>query len=380
MPPLSLYIHLPWCVAKCPYCDFNSHRAGAAPPRARYIEALLKELADRAADVDGRCVETIFIGGGTPSLFTGAEIREILEGARAELTISADAEITMEANPGTVEWGQPAAYRTAGVNRLSLGAQSFDADALRRLGRIHGPAEIRAAFDEARAAGFANINLDVMFALPGQSLDEARSDLEQALALSPEHISYYQLALEPNTVFHSRPPAGLPGDDLAWDMQEQGLRLLATSGYERYEVSAFARAGRRCRHNLNYWAFGDYMAIGAGAHGKLTDQMAMPRRYRNPAHPAAYMDAMQSGAPGRGEETGPADRVFEFMLNALRLPEGFAEDCFEERTGLGWASVRDRMSALQRKGLMEKDGPRWRPSELGFRFLNDVQAAFLPPD
>ena len=338
------------------------------------------ELAGRGADVDGRRVETIFIGGGTPSLFTGAEVRKILEGVRAELTVAADAEITMEANPGTVERGQPAAYRAAGVNRLSLGAQSFNVDALRGLGRIHGPEEIRAAFEEARAAGFSNINLDLMFALPGQSLDEARGDVEQAIELSPEHMSYYQLALEPNTVFHSRPPAGLPDDDLAWDMQEQGFLMLANNGYERYEVSAFARAGRQCRHNLNYWTFGDYVAVGAGAHGKLTDRAGLPRRYRNPGHPVAYMDAMEGSAPGRGEETGPADRIFEFMLNALRLPDGFPEDCFEERTGLGWASVRDRVSALQRKGLMEKDGARWRPSELGFRFLNDVQAAFLPPD
>ncbi|MDH4109460.1 MAG: radical SAM family heme chaperone HemW [Gammaproteobacteria bacterium] len=378
-PPLSLYIHLPWCVAKCPYCDFNSHRAGDAPPRGRYVEALGRELSARAPAAAGRAIETVFIGGGTPSLFTGSEIRDILQAARSEFDLVPGAEITMEANPGTVERGQPAACREAGINRLSLGAQSFDPDALRRLGRIHGPAEIGSAFAEARAAGFTNINLDLMFALPGQTLAAARDDVERALALAPEHISYYQLTLEPNTVFHSRPPAELPDDELAWEIQEQGFQLLAKAGYERYEISAFARAGRACRHNLNYWTFGDYLAVGAGAHGKLTDTAGRVWRYQNPAHPVGYIESTATGTPASGAESAADERVFEFMLNALRLPGGFTEACFAERTGLGWGLVRDRADALRHKGLIEKVGLRWRPTELGLRFLNDLQAAFLPP-
>jgi len=378
LPPLSLYIHLPWCVAKCPYCDFNSHRAGDNPPRQRYVEAICAELSARAPDVSNRVVDTIFIGGGTPSLFTGGEIRAILDSARSTLEVASLAEVTMEANPGTVERGQPAACRDAGVNRLSLGAQSFDETALRRLGRIHGPGEIRAAFDEARAAGYTNINLDLMFALPGQTLESAARDIDQALELAPEHISYYQLTLEPNTVFHSRPPEDLPDDDLAWEIQEQGYERLAAAGYGRYEVSAFARPGYRCRHNLNYWTYGDYLAVGAGAHGKLTGPGGVVRRYRNPAHPAGYIEYAASAVPDAGDPSGDEDRVFEFMLNALRLPAGFTEAGFEERTGLPWELVRDRTSALVRKGLMEQDGSRWRPSELGLRFLNDLQAAFLP--
>ncbi|MDH4256076.1 MAG: radical SAM family heme chaperone HemW [Gammaproteobacteria bacterium] len=378
-PPLSLYIHLPWCVAKCPYCDFNSHRAGDAPPRGRYVEALGRELSARAPAAAGRAIETVFIGGGTPSLFTGSEIRDILQAARSEFDLVPGAEITMEANPGTVERGQPAACREAGINRLSLGAQSFDPDALRRLGRIHGPAEIGSAFAEARAAGFTNINLDLMFALPGQTLAAARDDVERALALAPEHISYYQLTLEPNTVFHSRPPAELPDDELAWEIQEQGFQLLAKACYERYEISAFARAGRACRHNLNYWTFGDYLAVGAGAHGKLTDTAGRVWRYQNPAHPVGYIESTATGTPASGAESAADERVFEFMLNALRLPGGFTEACFAERTGLGWGLVRDRADALRHKGLIEKVGLRWRPTELGLRFLNDLQAAFLPP-
>jgi len=378
LPPLSLYIHLPWCVAKCPYCDFNSHRAGDNPPRQRYVEAICAELSARAPGVSNRVVDTIFIGGGTPSLFTGGEIRAILDSARSTLEVASLAEVTMEANPGTVERGQPAACRDAGVNRLSLGAQSFDETALRRLGRIHGPGEIRAAFDEARAAGYTNINLDLMFALPGQTLESAARDIDQALELAPEHISYYQLTLEPNTVFHSRPPEDLPDDDLAWEIQEQGYERLAAAGYGRYEVSAFARPGYRCRHNLNYWTYGDYLAVGAGAHGKLTGPGGVVRRYRNPAHPAGYIEYAASAVPDAGDPSGDEDRVFEFMLNALRLPAGFTEAGFEERTGLPWELVRDRTSALVRKGLMEQDGSRWRPSELGLRFLNDLQAAFLP--
>lgn len=379
MPPLSLYVHLPWCVAKCPYCDFNSHRAGAAPPRARYLDALERDLESEAGRTGGRPIGTVFLGGGTPSLFSGAEIARLLGAIRRNLDVAADAEITMEANPGTVDRGEPEAFREAGITRLSLGAQSFDAGSLVRLGRIHGPDDVLAAFARARRAGFDNINLDLMFGLPSQDAAMAAADIEQAIRLGPEHISYYQLTLETNTVFHARPPADLPDEDETAAMQELALERLAAAGYERYEVSAFAREGFRCRHNLNYWEFGDYLAVGAGAHGKYTDQDGAVHRYRKPANPASYMDAALAGAgwpPARRLVAG--DLEFEYMLNVLRLPAGFTEAGFEERTGLDWACIEARIAEAGRTGLIRRDGARWRPTELGFRFLNELQARFLP--
>lgn len=384
-PPLALYLHLPWCVKKCPYCDFNSHTAGAKPPREPYVAALCRDIERQAPRGVGRPLLSIFIGGGTPSLFSGAEIGEILAAVRANFDLQDDIEITMEANPGTVERHNLAGYREAGVNRLSLGAQSFDARTLQALGRIHGPAEIDSAVNDARVAGFTNLNLDLMFALPGQDLAMAAADLDRALALAPTHLSLYQLTLEPNTVFYRQPPAGLPDDELAWDMQEQAFERLTRASFGRYEISAFASNDATCRHNLNYWTYGDYLAAGAGAHGKYTDASGQIWRYRKTAHPRAYIEeslaecAEDSFVGEALEPVSAANRVFEFMLNALRLPAGFTETRFEQRTGLSARVLRERLEELAGRGLLvAAAGGRWRPTDLGLRFLNDLQAAFLP--
>ena len=379
-PPLSLYIHLPWCVSKCPYCDFNSHKAGNAPPRRRYLEALNADLRAEARRVPGRTVDTVFLGGGTPSLFAPEEIQQVLARAYAEFNIADDAEVTMEANPGTVECGALAAYRSAGVNRLSIGAQSFDRDALIRLGRIHGPDEIFAAFAEAREADFDSINLDLMYGLPGQTLATAKKDLDTAVDLGPDHISYYQLTLEPNTVFHSRPPEDMPDEESAFAMQEASHARLGRAGYQRYEISAFAKPGHECRHNLNYWSFGDYLAIGAGAHGKITDASGSINRYQKAAHPMSYIGAAtNNGVDPALRELGDDDILFDYMLNALRLPAGFSIDSFEERTGLDYESIRERLEKCRDTGTLRMiDEKSWQPTELGLRFLNDLQAQFLP--
>lgn len=379
LPPLSLYVHLPWCVAKCPYCDFNSHKAGDAPPRQRYVQAIKADLAAEARHAHGRRVRTIFVGGGTPSLFSPAEIAEILDAAHRVFDVADDAEITMEANPGTVEYGSLSAYRTAGVNRLSLGAQSFSADSLRQLGRIHGPDEIIDAFAEATAAAFDSINIDLMYGLPGQTLAMALTDLRKALTLDPRHLSYYHLTLEPNTVFHQRPPQGLPDDDTAFEMQEACHAVLEAAGYTRYEISAFSKPGFACRHNLNYWLFGDYIAVGAGAHGKITDLQGAIRRYRKPAHPLAYMEGIVDTAASTPPPLNREDIVFEYMLNVLRLPQGFTTDAFEARTGIGSADLSDRLEMCREKGLLQQTGDEsWQPTDLGLRFLNDLQEQFLP--
>lgn len=378
-PPLSLYVHLPWCVRKCPYCDFNSHAAGARAPRARYLEALLLDMqveADRAA---GRPLMSIFLGGGTPSLFSPQEIGTLLEGVSEYFVLADGIEVTMEANPGTLECGAPKGYRQAGVNRLSIGAQSFRSESLQVLGRIHSADDILRSVKEAERAGFTNINLDIMYALPGQTLDDARFDLEQAIGLRPAHISWYQLTLEPNTVFYAQPPPGIPDDDLSYEIQQEGQSLLAACGYEQYEISAYASKGQRCAHNLNYWSFGDYLAIGAGAHGKISRAGGI-WRYVKAANPTRYMELVESG---RGDveltAVGDAARVFEFMLNALRLTEGFEMRLFEERTGLAAALIGEKLAALQKNRLVAAlDGSVWRATGRGQRFLNDVQAAFLP--
>lgn len=379
VPPLALYLHLPWCVRKCPYCDFNSHTAGDAPPRSRYVDALKRDIEAEAALVQERPLVSVFIGGGTPSLFSGAELGEIMQAVRDQFAVADDLEVTMEANPGSVERHNLGGYREAGINRLSLGAQSFGADTLQRLGRVHSPADIAAAVRDARVAGFDNLNLDLMFALPGQDLALAATDLEQALALAPEHLSLYQLTLEPNTVFYARPPQDLPDDELSWDMQEQAFERLSAAGFNRYEISAFAVENRECRHNRNYWLFGDYLAAGAGAHGKLTGQDGVMRRYAKPAHPSSYMLAMETGDAPQHQPVGDADRLFEFMLNALRLPGGFDLADFVRRTGLSGDLLEHRMQPALQQGLAERrnDGG-WRPTALGLRFLNDLQALFLP--
>ena len=379
LPPLALYLHLPWCVKKCPYCDFNSFTAGGTLPRRRYVEALIQDLDKEAERAAGRPLVSVFFGGGTPSLFPPEDIARLLDVIYDRFAAVADPEITLEANPGTVESGAPAGYRRAGVNRLSLGAQSFDDAALAALGRIHRADDVRRSFAAARDAGFDNINLDLMYALPGQDPAGAYADLEAALALGPEHLSWYHLTLEPNTVFYARPPAGLPDDDTAAEIQRRGESLLAERGYEQYETSAYARDRRYCRHNLNYWSFGDYLGIGAGAHGKLTNGEGV-FRYAKPANPQSYMAAMESGAePAPLCRVNAADRSFEFMLNALRLTGGFGAAQYTARTGLPAAPLEIRLEALMRRGLVEPAGiRRWRPTALGRRFLNELQAEFLP--
>jgi oxygen-independent coproporphyrinogen-3 oxidase len=379
MLPLSLYVHLPWCVRKCPYCDFNSYKAGTHPARDRYVDALLIDLEAEARRAGGRELGTVFLGGGTPSLFPPEHIARILGAVRDQFNLAADAEISMEANPGTVECGSPTGYREAGVNRLSIGAQSFSDTALSVLGRVHAADDIARAVDEARAAGFENLNLDLMYALPGQDVDGAIADIESAAALEPAHISWYQLTLEPNTVFHARPPDGMPNDELAIDIQESGQARLRELGYEQYEVSAWARDGRRCRHNLNYWLFGDYLAAGAGAHGKITIGRGA-WRYAKPANPLSYMRSVEDGRTDDGSrQLGNDELLFEFMLNALRLPGGFETSLFEQRTGLSAAVLENSIAAQLERGLMEPAGASgWRPTELGFRFLNELQASFLP--
>ncbi len=379
MLPLALYVHLPWCVRKCPYCDFNSWSAGDDAPRERYVDALLRDLEREAMHAEGRQLISVFLGGGTPSLFSPAEISRLLDGVREHLDLADDAEITMEANPGTVECGDPAGYRAAGVNRLSIGAQSFSPDALGTLGRIHTVDDIRRATDDARTAGFTNINLDLMYGLPEQDVAAAVTDIELAAQLEPEHLSWYQLTLEPNTVFYARPPSGLPDDDQAWELQLRGQERLAELGYEQYEVSAYARSARRSVHNMNYWLFGDYLAVGAGAHGKISNAAGI-WRYVKPANPRQYMEQALRGEPAADlRPVTAAERLFEFTLNALRLTDGFDAALFETRTGLPAATLRQRLREPVEKGLIVMAEPNmWQVTPLGRRFLNDLQAGFLP--
>ncbi len=379
LPPLALYIHIPWCVRKCPYCDFNSHRAPEALPVADYVRALLADLDQELPQVWGRPVSSIFFGGGTPSLFPGAAIGEILQGVAARLRLMPGLEVTLETNPGTAEFDRFEAYRAAGVNRISFGVQSFDDARLAALGRIHDSGQAKRAFALAREAGFDNINLDLMYALPGQTLEGALSDLEQAIELVPEHLSHYHLTLEPNTLFAAKPPPGLPDEDSAWDMQAACQQRLAEAGYAQYEVSAYAKPGRRSQHNLNYWQFGDYLGIGAGAHGKITlpAEDAILRRWKL-KHPQAYLDAAASPARiGSEQPIGASDLPFEFMLNALRLLEGSTLSTFEARTGLPRSALDVAFAKAQARGWLEVDGERFRASALGQQFQNDLIGLFL---
>jgi oxygen-independent coproporphyrinogen-3 oxidase len=375
--PIAVYVHLPWCVRKCPYCDFNSHAASGDIPENTYVEALLADLDHDLDLAAGRRAGSVFLGGGTPSLFSPGAIAALLEGIETRLPLEAGAEITMEANPGTVEHGRFAGYRAAGINRVSLGAQSFDPAALKALGRIHGPGEIGLAVAELAAAGIDNFNLDLMYALPGQAREGALADVEAALALGPAHLSHYQLTLEPGTAFYHRPPA-LPDDDLAFGMQQDCQLRLAEAGFQQYEVSAYAQPGRQCRHNLNYWRFGDYLGIGAGAHGKATVDGAVIRTEK-PRSPREYLEG--GGTAGALRRTVPRSQLpFEFMLNALRLQEGFALAGYEGATGGPAATILPELAGLISRGLMVEAGGRYRPSELGFRFLNELQAGFLPEE
>ncbi|MGN6120674.1 MAG: radical SAM family heme chaperone HemW [Rhodanobacter sp.] len=382
-PPLSLYVHMPWCVKKCPYCDFNSHGLRSEPPPyADYIDHLLADLdadrADFAAALEGRAVISVFFGGGTPSLFAPELIARLLDGVRERLPLADDAEVTLETNPGTVEHGRFDGYLAAGVNRISFGVQSFDDDKLKRLGRIHSAGEAEVAVKSAQDAGYANINLDLMYALPKQELDGALADVERAIALGPTHISHYQLTLEPNTVFAANPPP-LPDDDHAWAMQEACETRLAEAGYGQYEISAYAQPGRRCAHNLNYWRFGDYLGIGAGAHGKLSDAGSnqIHRRWKTRG-PRAYMgEPGGAGRIGGDQVVAPAELPFEYMLNALRLIDGVPMADFPARTGLVPETIAAALAAARDRGWLHGDAQRLQTTALGQRFLNDVIASFL---
>ncbi|MDQ5889232.1 MAG: hypothetical protein RL210_427 [Pseudomonadota bacterium] len=375
LPPLSLYIHIPWCVRKCPYCDFNSHEAKAAVPESAYVDALISDLESALPLIWGRRVLTVFFGGGTPSLFSAAEIDRLLCALRARLNFATDAEITLEANPGTFEADKFRDYRTAGINRLSIGIQSFDAQMLQRLGRIHNDSEALRAVDIAHRH-FDNFNLDLMYALPQQSLQQAQQDIRRAINCRSTHLSAYHLTLEPNTLFYSQPP-NLPDEELSADMQEMIETELEGAGFVHYETSAFAQPGRFARHNLNYWQFGDYLGIGAGAHSKLSfhDRIIRQMRYKQPAQ---YLRQVAAGVPVQNEnQVGLDDLPFEFMMNALRLTDGFEPGLFAERSGVQLATIEPALAQAQQDGLLELRHDRIRPTLQGQRFLNDLLQMFL---
>lgn len=370
LPPLALYIHIPWCVRKCPYCDFNSHEKDGGLPEQAYVERLVSDLEALLPAVWGRRIVSVFIGGGTPSLFSPDSIDALLSAVRARLVLEPDAEITLEANPGTVEAGRFRGFREAGVNRISVGVQSFDDLMLQRLGRIHSAAEARRAIDAALAS-FDNVNLDLMYGLPGQTLEMARADIAQGLSCGVPHLSAYQLTIEPNTVFWRERPV-LPGHDECADTQVLIEQVLGSAGYEHYETSAFARPGMRCRHNLNYWEFGDYLGIGAGAHGKVSfpDRVTRHERAKQPAEYMKNAEAKESTVPVK-------ELPFEFMLNALRLVEGFPVELFQNRTGLPSAAIERQLGEAEKKQFIERDWKRIKPTARGQRFLNELLELFL---
>jgi oxygen-independent coproporphyrinogen-3 oxidase len=384
LPPLSLYVHFPWCVRKCPYCDFNSHALRAELPEDRYVAALLADLASEQPYALDRPVQSIFLGGGTPSLFSPRAMARLLAGCARTLRLAETLEVTLEANPGTIERGRFADYRDAGITRVSLGAQSFSDAQLQRLGRIHAADDTRRAAEELHAAGLTNFNLDLMYGLPGQDEAEACADVQAALSLSPAHLSHYQLTLEPGTLFAAQPPDSLPDADRGADLQQACQRPLAAAGFAQYEVSAYARPGARCRHNLNYWEFGDYLGIGAGAHGKRTLASAPVglriERVAKWREPRRYLAAVEGTAAAAAEHRSVAaeELPFEYLMNALRLREGFAPAHFEARTGLPVGTIAARWQRLQCRGLLEVVDGRWRASERGFDLLNGLLAEFLP--
>ncbi len=379
-PPLSLYIHIPWCVRKCPYCDFNSHQRPDSLPVDQYIDALIADLDQDLPLVWGRTIHSVFFGGGTPSLFSAAAIGRIIDAASARLRFAPAAEITLECNPGTAEFDRFEGYLSAGVNRLSFGIQSFNDDCLKALGRIHDSSQAQRAVQLAQQAGFTNINLDLMYALPGQTQAIALDDVARAMAMSPTHISHYHLTLEPNTVFAAKPPSDLPDEDTAWTIQENCQQALAAGGYEQYEVSAYARAGQQCAHNLNYWRFGDYLGIGAGAHGKISSGAdgSILRRWKV-KQPRDYLEKASSEKRiGADQLIDAAARPFEYMLNRLRLHEAFSLDEFEWRTGVARTAIQARLNIAIKTGWLIEQGAKLEVSELGQRFNNDLVSLFLP--
>ena len=373
LPPLSLYIHIPWCVQKCPYCDFNSHALKGDVPHEEYVNHLLADLERDLPLTSGRDVSTIFIGGGTPSLLSGTAMQQLLDGVRARLPLAAGAEITMEANPGTVEADRFSAYQAAGINRISIGVQSFDPLKLQRLGRIHGPEEAKRAARLAADLGLRSFNLDLMHGLPDQSLTEALDDLRQAIALNPPHLSWYQLTIEPNTLFASRPPV-LPDDDALWDIFEQGHQLLTAAGYQQYETSAYAKPGYRCEHNLNYWRFGDYLGIGCGAHGKLTQPDGRVVRTVKTRHPRGFMAGEYLD---KQHEVADEDKPFEFFMNRFRLLEPAPRHDFTRYTGLDEAIIRPQLDSALEKGYLTETPEFWQVTEKGKLFLNSLLELFL---
>lgn len=376
LPPLSLYIHIPWCVQKCPYCDFNSHALKQGLPEQEYIGHLLNDLEADLPLTSGREISTIFIGGGTPSLFSAEGMQQLLDGVRARIAVAADAEITMEANPGTVEADRFTGYQQAGINRISIGVQSFAADKLQRLGRIHGPQEAVRAAELATGLGLRSFNLDLMHGLPEQSLEEALADLRQAIALAPPHLSWYQLTIEPNTLFNSRPPV-LPDEDMLWLIFSEGHKLLTNAGYEQYEISAYARPGYQCQHNLNYWRFGDYLGIGCGAHGKLSFTDGRILRTVKTRHPKGYL---QGRYTDNHSEVALDDRPFEFFMNRFRLLEPAPRADFPRFTGLSEESIRPAIEQALRAGYIEETTTHWQLTEHGKLFLNSLLELFITLD
>ncbi|MCA6941210.1 radical SAM family heme chaperone HemW [Pectobacterium polaris] len=373
LPPLSLYIHIPWCVQKCPYCDFNSHALKGDVPHQEYVDHLLADLDADLPLASGRALHSIFIGGGTPSLLSAEAMQSLLDGVRARIPLTPDAEITMEANPGTVEADRFSGYQRAGINRISIGVQSFDPQKLTRLGRIHGPDEARRAAHLATGLGLRSFNLDLMHGLPDQSLDEALDDLRQAIALNPPHLSWYQLTIEPNTLFSSRPPT-LPDDDALWDIYEQGHALLSAAGYQQYETSAYAKPGYQCQHNLNYWRFGDYLGIGCGAHGKLTFSDGRILRTVKVRHPRGYM---QGTYLDKQHDVANDDRPFEFFMNRFRLLEAAPREDFTAYTGLEEHSIRPQLDQALAQGYLTETATHWQITEHGKLFLNSLLELFL---
>lgn len=375
--PLSLYVHYPWCVQKCPYCDFNSHTLKTEVDETAYIDAMIKQLEQQLPDIWGRPISSIFFGGGTPSLISEEGLNRFLSKARALLGFGPEIEITLEANPGTVDYKKFAGFYSAGINRLSMGIQSFDDEKLKALGRIHSSSEASKAIEAAKSAGFTNFNLDLMFALPDQTLEQALADVKQALSFEPPHLSHYQLTLEPNTPFYKNPPV-LPHDDLAWEMQVACQELIANAGYQHYEVSAYAQPGKACKHNLNYWQFGDYIGLGAGAHGKITmAPLGQIYRTQMPASPGGYVESVNSGKFGRKHYLEVDDARFEFMLNALRLQGGFDLALFTQRAGLSRDYIDTKLSELAAHNWVEITHEKLILTDKGKQYLNFVVESFL---